>query len=102
MSCSTLAHPNITGASHIAFGNADDEVATAGVEEALLPLPQLLLYINTITTTTTTSSSAKLFPGLARHELTLQTLILGEIALAAVKDHATARLPLNCYGFCLL
>ena len=29
-----------TGASEIAFGNAEDEVTTAGVEEALLPLPQ--------------------------------------------------------------
>ena len=28
------------GASEIAFGNAEDEVTTAGVEEALLPLPQ--------------------------------------------------------------
>ena len=43
MSCCTLAHLSLTGASEIAFGNAEDEVTTAGVEEALLPLPQLPL-----------------------------------------------------------
>ena len=40
MSCCTLAQLSLTGASEIAFGNAEDEVTTAGVEEALLPLPQ--------------------------------------------------------------
>ena len=34
-----LALLSFTGASQIAFGNAEDEVTTAGVEEALLPLP---------------------------------------------------------------
>ena len=43
MSCCTLAQLSLTGASEIAFGNAEDEVTTAGVEEALLPLPQLPL-----------------------------------------------------------
>ena len=62
-----LALLSFTGASQIAFGNAGDEVATAGVEEALLPLPQLPLPP---TTTATASSSAKLAPGPARHELT--------------------------------
>ena len=40
MSCCTLAQLSLTGASEIAFGNAEDEVTTAGVEEALLQLPQ--------------------------------------------------------------
>ena len=40
MSCCTLAQLSWKGASEIAFGNAEDEVTTAGVEEALLPLPQ--------------------------------------------------------------
>jgi hypothetical protein len=35
-----LALLSFTGASQIAFGNAEDEVTTAGLEEALLPLPQ--------------------------------------------------------------
>ena len=38
-----LALLSFIGASQIAFGNAEDEVTTAGVEEALLPLPQLPL-----------------------------------------------------------
>ena len=38
-----LALLSFTGASQIAFGNAEDEVTTAGVEEAPLPLPQLPL-----------------------------------------------------------
>ena len=38
-----LALLSFTGASQIAFGNAEDEVTTVGVEEAWLPLPQLPL-----------------------------------------------------------
>ena len=43
MSFCTLAQLSLTGASEIAFGNAEDEVTTAGLEEALLPLSQLPL-----------------------------------------------------------
>ena len=39
MSCPTLVQLSSTGASDIASGNVEDEAATAGVEEALLPLP---------------------------------------------------------------
>ena len=98
MSCPTLAQLSFTGASDIASGNVEDEAATAGVEEALLPLPQLP-QITTTTINTTTSSSA---PGPARHELThLPLLILGEVGLATMQDHATALLPLNGCGYCL-
>ena len=38
----------------------------------------------------------------ARHELThLPLLILGEVGLATMQDHATALLPLNGCGYCL-
>ena len=43
MSSSTLAQLSFTGASQIACENAEDEVTTAGVEQALLPLPLLPL-----------------------------------------------------------
>ena len=87
MSCCTLAQLSLTGASEIAFGNAEDEVTTAGVE-----CRGSTATTTTTTTTTTTSSSAKLAPGPARHELThLRTLILGEVGLATMQDHGRAQ-----------
>ena len=81
MSCCTLAQLSLTGASEIAFGNAEDEVTTAGVEEALLPLPLPPL-----------PPQLAPVPNWLRHELThLRTLILGEVGLATMQDHGRAQ-----------